>query len=126
MDLKRLNIVTLGTKNLERSKAFFLQLFQWTPCKKDSDKIVFYDMGSWHFALYPWALLAEDAMVSSTGEGFSGITLAHKVRDKSEVSQLLEKAKALGGTILKPAQDVFWGGHSGYFKDLDGHLWEVA
>jgi hypothetical protein len=27
---------------------------------------------------------------------------------------------------VKPAQDVFWGGHSGYFADPDGHLWEVA
>ena len=29
-------------------------------------------------------------------------------------------------TIVKPAQKVFWGGYSGYFKDLDGHLIEVA
>ena len=21
---------------------------------------------------------------------------------------------------------VFWGGYSGYFKDPDGHLWELA
>jgi len=27
---------------------------------------------------------------------------------------------------VKPAQDVFWGGYSGYFADPDGHLWEVA
>lgn len=32
----------------------------------------------------------------------------------------------VGGTILKKAQDVFWGGHSGYFADLDGYVWEVA
>jgi hypothetical protein len=29
-------------------------------------------------------------------------------------------------TILKPAQEVFWGGYSGYFADPDGHVWEVA
>ena len=35
-------------------------------------------------------------------------------------------AEAAGGVIVKQAQDVFWGGHSGYFADPDGHLWEVA
>ena len=33
---------------------------------------------------------------------------------------------AVGGCILKPAQEVFWGGYSGYFADPDGHPWEVA
>ncbi len=31
-----------------------------------------------------------------------------------------------GGRILKPAQEVFWGGFHGYFADPDGHVWEVA
>ena len=31
-----------------------------------------------------------------------------------------------GGTLVKPPQKVFWGGYSGYFKDPDGHLWEVT
>ena len=38
----------------------------------------------------------------------------------------LGRALAAGGTILKPAQDVFWGGYSGYFADPDGFAWEVA
>ena len=48
------------------------------------------------------------------------------VAEKNEVSQILERAKQCGATITKPAQDVFWGGHSGYFADPDGFLWEVA
>jgi len=39
---------------------------------------------------------------------------------------VLSLAAAAGGTITKPAQDVFWGGYSGYFADPDGHLWEVV
>ena len=39
---------------------------------------------------------------------------------------MLAEAERAGGTIVKPAQDVFWGGHSGYFQDPDGHFWEVA
>lgn len=35
-------------------------------------------------------------------------------------------AAALGATITKPVVKVFSGGDSGYIRDLDGHLWEVA
>lgn len=129
--MKRLNIVTLGVQNLEQSKGFFLKLFDWKPKDKDCPDIVFYDMGGWMLALYPLKLLAEDITlptptVDSAHEGFNGFTLAHNVSEKKEVAQVLEKAKDCGAKIIKPAQDVFWGGHSGYFQDLDGHYWEVA
>ena len=39
---------------------------------------------------------------------------------------MMEQARTAGAVIVKPAQDAFWGGYSGYFKDPDGHLWEVA
>ena len=57
---------------------------------------------------------------------FTGITLAHNVRTKEEVREILALAERAGGKIEKPAQDVFWGGYSGYFSDPDGYLWEVA
>ena len=38
----------------------------------------------------------------------------------------MQEAERLGATIVKPAQKVFWGGYSGYFKDLDGYVFEVA
>ena len=57
--------------------------------------------------------------------GFGGITLAHNTRQKEDVARILAQAEAAGGKILKPAQDVFWGGHSGYFADPDGYQIEV-
>ncbi len=57
---------------------------------------------------------------------FRGITLAHNVGSKNEVEAILKEAIAAGAKLVKPAQDVFWGGYSGYFADLDGHLWEIA
>jgi uncharacterized glyoxalase superfamily protein PhnB len=57
---------------------------------------------------------------------FPGITLAHNTRTKAEVAQVLALAERAGGRIVKSAQDVFWGGHSGYFADPDGYYWEVA
>lgn len=77
-------------------------------------------------ALYPRAALAEDATVPAEGSGFSGITLAHNARSKEAVDALLQVAVDAGARLVKPAQEVFWGGYSGYFADPDGHLWEVA
>ena len=76
--------------------------------------------------LYGWAALAEDAHVEADGTGFRGVALAHNVRNREDVARVLAEAEAAGATIMKAAQDVFWGGHSGYFADPEGHLWEVA
>lgn len=56
---------------------------------------------------------------------FSGLTISYNTKSEKEVD-ILEQVAKLGGTIVKPAQKVYWGGYSGYFKDLDGHLFEIA
>ena len=38
----------------------------------------------------------------------------------------LNEAIASGGTLVRPAEKVFWGGFRGYFSDPDGFLWEVC
>jgi uncharacterized glyoxalase superfamily protein PhnB len=72
--------------------------------------------------------LAEDISpdFSSNRSDFSGITLAHNTREKTQVDLLLQIAVEAGGKLEKPAHDTFWGGYSGYFSDPDGYLWEVA
>lgn len=125
--MNRLHFITLGTRDLEKSKAFFRELFGWKPTMKDSSNVAFFDMGGYVLSLFPRDHLAEDAkQPTHVGSGFPGITLAHNVPEKEMVAQVLAKAEKLGAKIQKPAQDVFWGGHSGYFTDLDGHFWEVA
>ena len=81
--------------------------------------------GTW-LALYPREALAADVGVDTEGSGFSGVTLAHNVRSREEVDALLAVAVAAGATLVKPAEDVFWGGYSGYVSDPDGYLWEIA
>jgi len=76
--------------------------------------------------LYGRESLAEDASVSSEGSGFNGFALAHNVTSETEVDQTIEQALSAGATLSKAAQKTCWGGYSGYFKDPDGHLWEVA
>lgn len=121
----RVSIVTLGVEELARSRAFYERLGFRASAASQGD-IVFFAAGALVLALYPRAALAEDATVPAEGSGFRGLTLAHNVRARDEVAKVLAEAEGAGGRVVKPAQDVFWGGHSGYFADPDGHLWEVA
>jgi hypothetical protein len=121
----RISIVTLGVANLARSRAFY-EAMGFRASSASQGDIVFFQAGAMVLALYPREALAEDAAVAAGGDGFRGLSLAHNVRAREEVAAILAQAAAAGGRIVKPAQDVFWGGHSGYFADPDGHLWEVA
>jgi uncharacterized protein len=76
--------------------------------------------------LYGREALAGDATVSPEGSGFESFTLAHNVHSEKEVDEVVSQAVGAGATLVKGPRKVFWGGDSGYFKYLDGHLWEVA
>ena len=76
--------------------------------------------------LYPLKSLEQDTTLRYQASSFAGMTISYNARSEEEVDAILEEAKRLGATIVKPAQKVFWGGYSGYFKDLDGYLFEVA
>ncbi len=88
--------------------------------------VMFFQAGGMGLALYPRGELAKDATVSPEGHGFSGISLAYNARSREEVDAVLAQVSATGAKILKPAEETFWGGYSGYFSDPDGFLWEVA
>ncbi|MEG6552165.1 VOC family protein [Desulfocurvibacter africanus] len=121
----RISLITLGVSDLARSRAFYEQL-GWQASAASNDHVTFFQAGGMALALYSRKALAEDAKLPDGECAFGGITLAYNVRDKAEVAAVLAEAETAGGHILKPAQDVFWGGHSGYFADPDGHPWEVA
>jgi catechol 2,3-dioxygenase-like lactoylglutathione lyase family enzyme len=121
----RISFVTLGVTDLERSTRFYAEVLR-LPRLPTPAGIVFFEMGKTWLALYPRELLAADAGVPAAGSGFPSFTLAHNVRTEAEVGRLLEEVAAGGGRIVKPAQRADWGGHSGYFADPDGFLWEVA
>ncbi|MDE2842331.1 MAG: VOC family protein [Chloroflexota bacterium] len=122
----RISIVTLGVSDLPRSVAFYRDGLGLTLYDENTESIAFFqNKGTW-LALYPLDALAADVGIPTEGSGFSGVTLAHNLRSKEEVDELLEVAVAAGATLVKPAQDTFWGGYSGYFSDPDGYLWEIA
>lgn len=122
---QRMNIVTLGVTDLKRSREFYERL-GWHRSMTKSKDIAFFQMGGMALALFPSDELAKDATVSPQSEGFRRFTIAYNGRTREEVNTVLEEAQKAGAKILKPAQDVFWGGYSGYFADPDGFLWEVA
>jgi uncharacterized protein len=47
------------------------------------------------------------------------------VARREDVDVLLDRAEAAGATRTAPAHDRPWGIYSGYFRDPDGHLWEI-
>lgn len=120
-------MVTLGVSNLDRARAFYRDVLGWQPAPESVGDVVFFQAGGVVLALYPRALLAEDARVADAGRGgFAGFTLAQNVRAREDVDRVLGEVAAAGATILKPAEDAFWGGRTGYFADPDGNPWEVA
>lgn len=124
----RISIITLGVKDMDRSYKFYKEGLEFPTTRKPEEGIVFFKTGGPVLALYPYEDLAKDVNESFNGprSKFPGITIAYNARTKEEVDEVLAKAKKAGARIEKPAQDVFWGGYSGYFSDPDGYLWEVA
>ena len=120
-----ISFITLGVSDLARSRAFY-QALGWQESSASQAAIAFFQAGSVAFALFQREALAEDASVASAGSGFAGFTLAHNVPSEAAVTTTLEEAVALGATLVRPADKVFWGGFRGYFADPDGFLWEVC
>lgn len=122
----RISIITLGVRDLPASIRFYRDGLGLPIRPGDSEDIAFFNLQGTMLALYPREALAEEAAVPAQGNGFAGFTLAHNVRTKEDVDRVLAYAVEVGARLVKPAQDVFWGGYSGYFADPDGFLWEVA
>jgi uncharacterized protein len=124
----RITLVTLGVADLSRAVRFYRDGLGWPTTYEEGGPVAFFNTAGARLSLYPLENLAADISpdVQPARTGFGGITLAHNVRTNEEVAEVLALAERAGGRIVKPAQDVFWGGHSGYFCDPDGYYWEVA
>lgn len=123
----RISLITLGVHDLARARRFYEHGLGWKPSSAGNEHVVFFQLaGGVGLGLFSRASLAEDAHIEDAGSGFGGITLAQNLESKAEVDRVIATAVAAGGSLLKKAEDVFWGGYSGYFADPDGHAWEVA
>lgn len=121
---QRISLITLGARKID-TLARFYDALGWV--RVDSpDGVIAYDLIGQCLGLYPLEKLAEDIGVAIDTLGHGAATYGHNVAEKDQVAAVLAQASAAGGIILKPAADVFWGGHHGFFADPEGHIWEVA
>jgi uncharacterized protein len=131
----RLDVVTLAVADLELALAFYRSLGlesngivgrEWTDEATGANGAVaiFRLAGGLLLNLYPRADLARDAEIPVGPPRSGEFSLAQLVRSRDEVDERLERAAAAGATVT-PAHDRPWGIYSGYFRDPDGHLWEV-
>jgi catechol 2,3-dioxygenase-like lactoylglutathione lyase family enzyme len=124
----RISLITLGVADLERSYHFYAEGLGFPTTRRPESGIVFFQTYGSALALFPYSDLANDVGPdwNVARAKFSGITLAHNVRERHDVDELLDLASAAGAVVVKPAGETDWGGYSGYFSDPDGYLWEVA
>ena len=121
---QRISLVTLGTSDVARSRAFY-EALGWKVGVESGKEIAFFQVGPMVFSLWDRKQLAEESGVEDSGI-WGGVTLAQNVRSPEEVDDVLDQAQAAGGTIAQPGSPMFWGGYAGTFLDPDGHPWQVA
>ena len=127
-----ISVITLGVADLARSLVFYrdglgLPTEGIVGTEFEDGAVAFFKMNrNLVLALFPRTSLAKDANVSVGPASATEFSLAHNVASKEEVDAAIAQAVEAGGTVTDPAKERFWGGYRGYFRDLDGHLWEVA
>lgn len=124
MTPQRVSLITLGVRDLDRARDFYGAL-GWQPVPGPPE-VVFYQLDGQVIGLFGLSPLAKDQGRPGATLGFGAMTLAQNFADQEGVDAAFAKALAAGATQLKAPEKVFWGGYSGYYADLDGHVWEVA
>jgi predicted lactoylglutathione lyase len=118
------SLVTLGVSDYARAKAFY-EALGWSPALEVEETTFFQANGA---ILVLWARdkLAADMGIPDDGARWSGIALAHNVRSREGVHEVIELARRNGAEVTREPADTFYGGYAGAFRDLDGHAWEIA
>lgn len=128
----RITVLTLGVDDLERATRFYRDGLGFTTpgivgLELEHGAIAFFDLQpGLKLALFAREDLAHDATLPQSAASATECSLGHNVNSKHEVDAAMDSARRAGARVVKPAQDTFWGGYSGYFQDPDGHLWEVV
>ena len=128
----RITLLTLGVDDLERSLAFYrdglgLPTAGIVGTEFEHGAVAFFDLESGlRLAIWPRRDIAHDTGLPVTPGSSTELTIGHNVTSREAVDAVMNEATLAGATIVKPAEDTFWGGYAGYFQDPDGHLWEVV
>ncbi|MBU2588262.1 MAG: VOC family protein [Alphaproteobacteria bacterium] len=120
----RISLITLGSRNLAKSRRFYVDGFGWEPVF-ENEEIIFYQLNGVILATFADAALKED-MVAGELYRPGAFAIAHNVREEGEVEALMTDLAAAGGRILRRADAPPIGGLRGYVADPDEHAWEIA
>jgi hypothetical protein len=131
-----IDVITLAVSDLERTLAFYRKLgfespgiigteFKGDETHPGGAAAMFQLRGGLVLSLYAREDLAKDAGIPVEAPQSGEFSIGQIVSTKAEVDAVLREAAAAGGSVLGDAHDRPWGIYSGYFKDPDGHLWEV-
>jgi uncharacterized protein len=132
----RIDVITLAVSDLERALDFYRALglessgvigteFTGDDTNPSGSAAMFELEGGPMLALYPRTDLAKDANVPFGPPKTGEFSIGQLVASKADVEALLAKAEAAGATLTDEPHERPWGIYSGYFRDLDGHLWEI-
>ena len=128
----RISVLTLGVANLEQSVAFYRDGLG-LPTKGivgrefEHGAVAFFDLsGGLKLAVWAQDDVAHDTGLPRSPISPTSFTIGHNVAGREEVDDVMGQARRAGAEIVKSPQDTFYGGYAGYFRDPNGHLWEVV
>ncbi len=119
-----MSLVTLGVSDHARAKAFY-EALGWVPAL-DVKETAFFQAKGLILVLWARDKLAADMGIADEGARWGGMALAHNVRSREEVHEVIERARSNGAEVTREPAETFYGGYAGAFRDLDGHVWEIA
>jgi catechol 2,3-dioxygenase-like lactoylglutathione lyase family enzyme len=132
----RIHVITLGVSDLERSLAFYRALglesagiigtqYVADETNPGGAAVMFELDNRLTLALYGREDLAKDANIPVPPPQSGEFSIGHLVASRADVDAVLAKAEAAGATRTDEPHERPWGIYSGYFRDPDGHLWEI-
>ena len=131
------HVITLAVDDLQRALTFYrdglglptkgvvADEYEGSDTEAGGAIVIFKLAGGLILSLYPRTELAKDARIPPSPPASGEFSIGHIVRNRSEVDALLAKAQEAGATLTDEAHERPWGIYSGYFRDPDGHLWEI-
>ncbi|KXF74763.1 glyoxalase [Paramesorhizobium deserti] len=128
----RISVLTIGVANLEESLAFYrdglgLPTEGIVGREFEHGAVAFFELaGGLKLGIWAQDDIAHDTNLPKTAISPTSFTIGHNVAHRGEVDEVIEQARQAGADIVKAPEGTFYGGYAGYFRDPNGHLWEIV
>jgi uncharacterized protein len=128
----RISVITIGVADLEKSLVFYrdglgLPTEGIIGREFEHGAVAFFNLsGDLKLAIWPQDDIARDTGLAKTAISSTSFTIGHNVARREDVDAVMAEAAKAGAEVIKTPQDTFYGGYAGYFRDPNGHLWEIV